>query len=107
MSLTVTVNLKNCKSCRHIGHSGGFAPGGAKPICDHPRIVEWIKKFKPKLRDDDPNDSATMDSQQAYHWKHRVIPYKRVEGGSSRRGYYREAKGTIPQWCPLRNGEQY
>lgn len=40
--MEVTVEIKNCRGCHHVGHSGGYTPGGAKIICGHPDIVKII-----------------------------------------------------------------
>lgn len=110
MALTLSITIKNCSECRHVGHSGNFTPGGAKPICDHPKASEMVKIIK-DLRDDNANDIPDSElNKQCWYWKNRVIPYKRVESdlkgfaGSPR--YTREPK-KIPNWCPLQNGEKY
>lgn len=88
MEIKINKTIKNCEECRHIDHSGGFTPGGAKPVCDHPKAVDMAGTGKDK-----------------YHWKHRVIPYKRVMLDELRS--VRRPKNSIPEWCPLKNGCEY
>ena len=99
-TLTITVCVRGCEDCRHIDHSGAFTPGGAKMICGHPDISENILKHKPHTRNDDPNalsNNKKHDNhidKQCYYWRNRIVE-KYIE------------KGTIPYFCPLKNGSAY
>jgi len=99
-TLTITVCVRGCEDCRHIDHSGAFTPGGAKMICGHPDISENILKHKPHTRNDDANalsNNKKHDNhidKQCYYWRNRMV------------GKYIE-KGTIPYFCPLKNGSAY
>ena len=31
----LTVEIKCCRACKNVDHSGGFTKGGARPICGH------------------------------------------------------------------------
>jgi len=79
MSIHVTVVINKCPDCRHCGHSGSFTTGGAKPICDHPKVFRYVE-----------GDDG---------WECRVIPYSATENG--------RVPKRIPAWCPLRHGENY
>lgn len=44
--------IENCGECRHADHSGAFTPGGARPICGHPDVIEargfdWAERIRP------------------------------------------------------------
>lgn len=53
--VVVTKRLTHCGQCRHKDHSGGYTPGGPKPICQHSatcaargsdwknRVIEGVK----------------------------------------------------------------
>lgn len=99
-TLTITVQVRGCEDCRHRDHSGSFTPGGAKQICGHHDISETILKLKPHTRNDDANalsNNKKADNhidKQCYYWKNRVVD-KYIE------------KGTIPYFCPIKNGSSY
>lgn len=99
-TLTLTVIVRGCEDCRHRDHSGSFTPGGAKAICGHGDISDTVLELKPNLRDDDANalsNNKNADNhidKQCYYWKNRVVE-KYIK------------KGTIPYFCPLKNGSCY
>jgi hypothetical protein len=102
--MLITVEVNHCVQCRHIDHSGSFTPGGAKHICGHPDISEFILKMKPETRYDDPNSFSFRPKKgsrerkllesQCYHWSNRIVE-EFIE------------KKEIPFFCPLKNGSKY
>jgi len=71
--IRVIVEINKCSDCRHQDSSGGFTPGGAKPVCDNPHTIEFfVKKYGDK---------------DGFDWKYRVL-----------HGWNCEP----PEWCPLR-----
>jgi hypothetical protein len=80
--MQVTVIINKCRQCRHLGHSGAFTKGGAKPVCEHDSAVEEATALKACKGDD------------KYHWRHRVPKYPDRQDG-------------MPSWCPLRRGHRY
>lgn len=99
-TLTITVQVRGCEDCRHRDHSGSFTPGGAKQICGHDDIKENILKHKPETRYDDPNalskdkNADNHIDKQCYYWGNRIVD-EYIESG------------TIPFFCPLKNGSSY
>ena len=93
--MEITVSLTNCSGCRHRDHSGAFTPGGAKAICGGPNVSDWVLKYKPETRNDNPNNPLTDINQQCYYWKHRIVED------------HLEGRESFPEWCPLKNGECY
>jgi hypothetical protein len=106
MPLDISISLNDCNDCRHASHSGAFTPGGAQPICGHPKATECVKIIKDLPDDGNPNDPYTKHEDQYYHWKHRVLPHKRVPCDWHVDGTY-QIEGKIPNWCPLMNGGKY
>ena len=74
---TITTHIQNCDECPYCDHSGAFTPGGAKPICNHPKILET----------------------KGYDWDKRVIPYRREFIFNDERSILKPKR--IPDWCPL------
>ena len=70
----VTLEIKSCGGCPYVGHSGGFTPGGAKPVCDHNDAVDRVCQFK------------NVSKKDRWHWKYRKVTLD----------------GAIPVWCPLK-----
>ena len=81
MKYVVTVN--NCGECHYASHSGAFTPGGAQPVCGHPKTV----------------------SKKGPEWTKRVIPHVMVKGGYRNMENCAKLKEKIPGWCPLRATE--
>lgn len=59
---TIVTNIRNCKECPHVSHSGAFTPGGARPLCgamtgrrykygrkELPSIISYDQKTGKKL----------------------------------------------------------
>ena len=95
--MLITVKIKYCHQCHYVDHSGAFTPGGAKPICQHPDVIEIVAKFKdiecpPDYIKHLNNEKSPLHKKAVnyIHWKHRVIRSK-----------------TIPEWCPLKHGGSY
>ncbi len=93
--MLVTVEIKSCRNCRFIDHSGSFTIGGARDICGHSdackkryTIKEFLKEY-PKYSDRDL-------THWKFHWYHRVLTDSSDE----------IPKG-IPDWCPLKHGASY
>ena len=93
MKITTTINT--CSDCRHQSHSGVFTEGGAQPVCDGPNVCKIVRKFK------------KLGYEASYHWKHRVLPHEKIEYPKSRLFGKYKLTDKIPEWCPLKNGEQY
>ncbi len=93
--MEIKINIKTCLDCDHVGHSGAFTKGGAKPICEHSYAAECVWKEK----QEDP------DAEKYWDWKYRVIPY-RTKINNDLNVKYREPK-KIPSWCPLKHGYKY
>lgn len=96
--MEIKINIKTCKDCCHLSHSGAFTKGGAKPVCDHPDAVKCVNYsrgisepeggFDAMNDENHPNYKAMEDY---YHWKRRVIRHN----------------FRIPSWCPLKFGKSY
>ena len=99
--MKVTVELKNCGDCRHLGHSGSFTPGGASAICQGPNAIKIVGKFKkipcPPNYTKHLNKTSKSSSKQHMqamnfiHYKHRIV----------------DINDSIPGWCPMKQGEKY
>ena len=42
--MDITVTIKTCSECRHLGHSGAFTPGGARLVCEHSGDSDWASR---------------------------------------------------------------
>jgi hypothetical protein len=83
--MKIILDIRSCRDCKHLDHTGAFTKGGAKPCCNHPVTCE----------------------EKGYDCFKRVIPYRtnyEELGGIERP--IRTVKG-IPIWCPLKNGRTY
>lgn len=69
-----TIQINTCSDCPHVGHSGAFTPGGAKPVCDHDDATNRVCQFK-----------RNVPKKERWHWKYRQV----------------KLDGAVPAWCPL------
>ncbi len=53
----VELKIESCNHCPFRDHSGAFTSGGAKPICDHEKVL--------KVRG--------VGKKDYYHWRHRIL----------------------------------
>lgn len=97
--MIITKEIKKCRQCRFVDHSGSFTPGGAKDICQGPSVIEWVAQYKNLYRPpyyikaiNNPKSRYHKDAINYIHWRHRVVEAD---------------KEKIPEWCPLKNGEFY
>jgi hypothetical protein len=84
--MKITVVINTCKDCRHRTHSGSFTPGGAKPVCGHDRAIPSRRSMG-----DRPGYEFGMKASDRHHWKLRVL----------------NSDLSIPNWCPIKNGNCY
>jgi len=84
--MEVIVTINNCGDCRHKDHSGAFTPGGAILICQH-------------------NDSPKIKEVSGV-WDFRDITTKEI--AEEVFGPIKlNSNKTIPEWCPLKHGNNY
>lgn len=93
--MEISVNIRTCRSCHHIDHSGGYTVRGARPICGHPDASR-IRTTKEAFLREYPEYSRRELDHFKYHWINRVITKDSKE----------EVK-EIPTWCPLKHGARY
>ena len=107
ITMQVTVNINNCKECKHLGHSGNFTPGGAEAVCFHPKavpsnrenrhsqykqnIIDRLELAQFKTQKGGFYSDVAEGLDEKHHWIHRVV----------------ENTEDPPSWCPLRRGEPY
>lgn len=94
--MQVTVNIKTCRSCHHVDHSGSYTVRGARPICGHSDACK-VRTLKRAFLREYPEYSRHDEFENfKYHWIHRVLMKSSKE----------EPK-EIPTWCPLKHGAGY
>ena len=94
-TLHITVEVRGCEDCRHTDHSGSFTHGGAREICGHSDACDEVRKTKEEFLKEYPMYAEReYDGKFRYHWYNRIVDT------------YMD-KGTIPEWCPLKNGSGY
>lgn len=92
--MLITVDVKTCRNCRHIDHSGAFTVRGARPICGHSDACKR-RKTKGEFRKEYPEYAERDTTHWKYHWYHRIL------------GESDAYKLPIPDWCPLKHGSAY
>ena len=94
--MQITVEINNCRQCRHVDHSGSFTAGGARAICGHSDACKARKTYEEFLNEYPMYAKREYDGDFKYHWYNRIVD----ENAKS------EIKG-IPDWCPLKHGSMY
>jgi len=89
-AIEIRKTIRTCSDCRHLGHSGQFTPGGARPVCDHPWATDLMSP--PGIPRPRPTDRGPLGpDNNAFHWRHREVGRDSVP----------------PASCPLRHGQDY
>jgi hypothetical protein len=88
--MKVTIEIKTCRACHHVDHSGGFTMGGARTICGHSDACK-VRKSENEFKGEYPeyHKRGDYDKDWKYHWFNRIVGKK------------------IPSWCPVKNGSPY
>ena len=92
--MLITVEVNNCRQCRHRDHSGGFTHGGARGICGHSDSCKERKTIA-EFEAEYPMYAGEMSGDKKnwrYHWYNRIVD---------------ENENKIPSWCPLKHGSSY
>ena len=90
--MLVTVEIKNCRACHHVDHSGSFTVRGARQICKHSDACK-VRKTEEQFKREYPEYAKDSRQDWKYHWYHRTVD----DSG----------KVEIPSWCPLKHGAKY
>jgi len=91
----LTVEIKCCRACKNVDHSGSFTKGGARVICGHSDACKDRRNHE-EFKNEYPEYYAKGDHKDSwkYHWFNRIIENPEKESG-------------IPNWCPLKSGSAY
>lgn len=86
----LTVEIKCCRACKNVDHSGGFTKGGARPICGHDDACK-VRKTEAEFNTEYPTYAKDYNANDwKYHWYNRIVD-----------------PDQIPDWCPLKHGSAY
>jgi hypothetical protein len=103
IEMKITVEIKTCRNCRHLDHSGAFTVRGARLICSHSDACQkrvskeaFLAEYPEYTDRFHPNNIRKYEGDWKYHWIHRVVTKSS-----------KEEPTEIPDWCPLKHGAGY